>query len=316
MRVKAALSGRFRLTTSKNGVFRKSTGWFGNTILDAGLDMIGTVNTYLDCVQVGSGNTAPAPEQTTLVTFVAGTDNRTAANSGANNASPYGGFSQILWRFNAGEVVGVIREVGVGPSALTGSTLFSRTLVPDTFGVTTEVEVLDDEDLDVEYQLTVSPSEVDDVSVIDVSGVETTVTARASLVSTAQHLAPYRSASYASSGQAVRATFSATPGTHAVVYEGAIGAITSSPGGDSAQAGVISTITYVPGSYEINGVLDIAPTAANFDDGIRSVSFRFAPGTGDGGNSLGQYQVEFTPPLAKNENLSLGIDVTVSWGRA
>jgi len=310
-----SLAGRYRISAvSRCGVRRLLMDWTRNTILDGGLDMVAASSTWLDCVHVGtSGDAVDPAEQTTLIEPVAATANRVAANSAAASIPPYRGYSQITWRFAVGDVVGVIRELGVGPSTTLGSPLFSRTLVRDITGAPSSVRVLADEALEVQYELSVFAPEVDVIGTALIDGVGRGFKARAMLASTPMHWAPYRAASYASSGQGVRGIF--TSSSAASAHSGAIGAATSSPAGSSAAASTVIPKAYVAGSHASSARFEWDFNAANYVDGIRSLSWRMSSGTGSGGNSLGAFQLEFDEPIMKVDTIAFAMELGIAWGR-
>ena len=303
------LGGRFRVGARRpDGRLRPLADWQDNLILDAGLDMVATTNTYLDAVQAGTSGVAPTVEHTALLEPVAGTANRVSANSAASGFAPWRGQSQITYRFPTGAVTGLIRELAVAPGATPGSPAFSRVILRNAVGKPAGVAPLADEALEVEYELSIYAPPNDVSGTTNIDGTSHGYTARASLASTTMHWAPYDAASFGSSGQAAQASFSNTPGAHAVAYSGAIGSITSSPGGTAVNASGVGQQPYVPGSHERRVRLFWDLDVANFG-GIRSLSLRMAPGSGAGGNSLGAYQVEFSPVAPKTSELGFFFDL-------
>lgn len=308
------LRGRFCLGARLgDGRRRPVTEWFDNLILDSGLDLIGSSNTYLDAVQVGSSALAPDVSQTQLVSHIAGTTNRVAANSAAANVAPWQGVSQITYRFAPGAVVGLIRELAVGPG-VSGPT-FNRTLITNNLGEAVGVEILADEALEVEYELAVVPPQSDLTGTAIVDGVERAYTIRAAEASTTLHWAPYNAQNFAAAGQALKAEFIGT-GAHLRAHDGALGSITSSPGGASANASLVDVSPYISGSLRRTARMTWDPAVANFGAGIRSLYWRMRAGSGAGANSLGAYQIEFSPPIAKHDLTSFWTDLGMSWGRA
>lgn len=311
------VAGRYKLTAIRpDGSTRKLTDWFDNLILDSGLDLIGTSSTYLDACQIGTSGAAEDAAQTALLAPTAGTATRVSAFSSAANTPPYKGSSAITYRFPVGVAAGELFEVGVGPSATEGSTLFSRSLIRNLVGEATGVLVFDDEILDVQYQLTVLPPAGDLSGGFNLAGIDYSYTLRAARITANANWAPYRASQVAVAGQAVRGIFTATTGAHAIAYNGAIRGEDSFPTSTaSANCSSVTNTAYVPGSHKAAALLRWLDTAANFAEGFRSAEFGFAPVTGDGGNSIGWYQVEFTPPIPKSANETLLLSVEVSWGR-
>lgn len=307
--LQSSIAGKYRLRARlPDGRLRPITDWFDNLVLDQGLDLISTVNTYLDAVQVGTDATPASVTQTALIAAVAGTSNRVSANSAAANIAPWRGFSQITYRFSAGAVTGFLREIGIGASAIPGSPLFSRALITDVLGNPNGVQVFSDEALEVEYELSVYAPANDVTGTIIVDGVLTNYTARAALASTGAVWAPYRASSFASAGQAVQATWT----TSSAAFDGAIGTITGQPGGTSASA-AITSLAYIPGSHRSDASLNWGLSSANF--AIRSFLLQMKAVSGSGGNSLGAFQVEISPTINKTSNIDLAARFGIGWSR-
>lgn len=320
--IPVSLSGRHRLNAIRpDGSRRPLLDWRDNIILDRGLDDIANVSTYLDSHHVGGGDATPVSEQLALQSPIASTSNRVSANSAAESVSPYRGYSQITWRYPVGAVVGEIREVGVGSSAVDGDPLFCRALALDALDSPTGVEVLADEQLEAIYELSITMPE-DDITgqfaYTGIDGEENTVsyTLRPSQANSSQYWSPYNASGFASPGQAVRALFESSGGLHCAVYSGGIGGITSTPGGDQEACSLVINDDYVEGSHQLVAHIGITEDVGNFETGIKSVLIRLGLSDGAGGDSLGAWQVEFTPALVKNNEYTAYFDVALSWGRS
>lgn len=311
----ARLGGRYTLSAIKSDGRVRPLCSFNNLVLDRMLSQITLVNTWLDACQVGTSDVAPEATQTALVSPIAATANRISANSAAENVAPWRGYSQITYRFPVGAVTGIIREVGIGETATVGAAVNSRALTPNVYGEAADIELFSDEQLDVQYELSVYAPANDIIGTCLVNGVEVGYTARAALASNAMHWAPYRSGSVASSGQAVRALFATGVGEHIVAHSGGLGAITSVPGGSSANFTSVTNITAGETDHKLTGIASWDLNAANFG-AIRSLAFRYAVGTGTGGNSVGAYQVEFDTPIVKTSLDEFRAHIGMSWGRA
>lgn len=311
------MAGRFRMSAVKaDGRVRPLQGWSPNLILDSGMDLIAAGSAWLDYCHVGSSAVAEAANQTGLLAPVAVTGNRTSANSTASNAAPWKGVSSITYKFGLGQIVGAINEVAVGPGSVLGSATFNRALTKDSFGSQHAVQVLADEQLEVEYELSVFAPAGDVTGTVQIDGAPVAYTARAAFANTTAIWAPYRAGSFATAAQAVKAAFAGDTGAHIACTDGVLGADTVQPGGTYANAGLVTPQPYVAGSRRALARLDWDVSAANFGGGIRSLLWRFAAGTGAGGNSLGAYQLQFGAPVMKNSNHSFFMYVGISWGRA
>lgn len=151
------VGARFKLITHKgDGIPVRETDWFHNMVLDSGLARM-TVGGWIDRCCVGTGNSTPAPTQTTLDNFLASTTT-TVANSEASVVNtviePYYFGAKITWRFSQGVASGNISEVGLGWG---GINLWNRALIRDASGNPATITVLSDEYLDVVSEVNVYP---------------------------------------------------------------------------------------------------------------------------------------------------------------
>lgn len=118
---------------SEDGTRRVLADWFPNLITDQGLNQMGTLATWLNACQVGSGSTVPAVSDTQLVTRVAGTTTIQSTVQGIQSTPPYYASRTRTYRFAAGVATGTLSEVGVGTTATVGN-LYSRALILDGAG--------------------------------------------------------------------------------------------------------------------------------------------------------------------------------------
>lgn len=316
--IPGTLSGRVRLKGHKrDGTVRLIHDWCDNIILNIGLEMIASTANYLDWCHVGLSDTEPAANQTTLLDWVGSTNTRTAANSITTTEAPFFGISQISYLFDEGAIVGNIKELGFGPLGTEGSSLFNRALVTDSFGNASFAVVLADEALEVEYELTIAAPTEDIEGTLSYDGDDYAYVIRPALVTQTAKWCPYRSGSYASAGQAVQAVFTATElNGNVVAYDGAIGTEELQPSGASSPARYFYEHPYVADSHQKLLRCEWSLEDANFGTGIRSILWFMKTGTGSGGNSLGAYQIEFTPPIPKDDQNGFRINLGMSWGNA
>ena len=298
LRANCAVRGFFKLEAIRpDGRKRILADWFPNLVTDVGLNRIGQ-GAYLTACIVGNDNTAPNVLDTWLFGFIAGTTTRQSDTYGARSTAPYYGWKRITYRFATGAAAGNIAEVGVasGISFGGGSVLFSRALVLDEFGAPTTVTVLSDEVLDVTYELRLYPTLVDATGTITITG-----------SGTHDYLARAAAVTSSSWGSWLGNTASLDPlgGGGLAVRNGAIGAITSSPSGSSASANV-SNYTYGNNNLYRDGSGSYGLNYGNLSGGIRSVYFI---------TSLGLYQYELTPVIAKDNTKTLTLVNRISWTR-
>ena len=290
--------GFFKLEAIRpDGRVRPLTGWFPNLITDVGLNRIGT-NSYLIACHVGTNNTAPSDSDTGLAGYLAGTTTKQSDSEGARSSAPYYGWKRITYRFAAGVAAGNIAEVGIASAAANaGSVNFSRALVLDELGDPTTVTVLSDEVLDVTYEIRLYPPLDDVTGTITVTGSgDHDYTLRASNVT-----------SNIAWGGVLggRASFSPYGTVHLSVYNGTIGAITSSPSGTSASVPATNN-SYSNNSLTLTGFGTFGLNAANLSGGISAVRYV---------TSLGAYQYSLDPIISKTDTKTLVLTNRISWGR-
>lgn len=269
--------------------------WFPNLILNQGLNMMATGNGYLNACQIGSGSSAPAVGQTGLVSLISGTTTRPVNTTTAASEAPYYVAQTITYRFAEGAATGNIAEVGVG-TAVSGTNLFSRSLVKDSSGNPTTITILSDESLDVIYQLRYYAPDSDVTGTIVATGNiggSYVYTIRASSVQTVGtgfgwSLPTAQSASGSASGY--------------LAYSGGIGGVTSYPSGSSSSISPPTAASYTNGTFFLDRIITAAATQANALGGVKSFYLKLGIGT---------YQIEFTPAIPKTSN-----DVIQQIGRA
>lgn len=289
-------SGHFVLTAvnADTGESRELAS-FENLITDGGLERIGTGGAVGFC-HVGSGSAAPANTNTALGSFIASTA-MTANTSGAQTSAPYYGWSRYTYRFGVGVAAGNLSEVGIGWTSTTGN-LFSRALIKDSGGSPTTITVLSNEFLDVTYEVRMYPPTTDSSFTAVIGGVTHSCVMRACDVTDGSWgWRPF----IVEQG----ASFSNPVGNVVTAFNGALGAITGSPGGTGGSMGVVDA-SYVANSKALVGSLQAGLGSANLAGGISAIKFI---------TKMGTYQVSFDPPIAKDNTKTLAINAQVSWAR-
>lgn len=297
------LKGEYKLKVYRpDGSLRKETEWFDNIILNRGLDLIAAGNgasSFANC-SVGSGTTTPAVTQTALTNLQLST---TTKQSGSNTwySSPDYYYEHIItYRFAA---IGAglsynLNEVGVGK---TSTELFSRALITDSGGTPTTVSIVEGEILDVIYKFRNYPplTTADYSQDVTISGTTYTFTWRPAYVGDSNRWFILNTVS---------------PTYHYLTgYSGAVGAITSVPGGTaSTQVSNTAPAAYTIGSYTSTATMSFGLTNANFGGGI--TSFRYSRG-GNGSTSHFDYQCSVSPAIAKTSAQSLQIVGQMSFAR-
>ncbi|MCO1336984.1 hypothetical protein MO867_21910, partial [Microbulbifer sp. OS29] len=234
---------------------------FENLITDLGLNRLGDrspASSAYFCY-VGSGSSAPAQTDTDMDNFIAvhsvlQSDTRSAQAS----IDPWYLSTQKVNRFNQGVAAGNLSEVGMGWDSNPSGALFSRALIQDADGNPSSITVLDDEYLDVTYELRIYPNLGDFTGTITIDGVDYNYTARACRANTA---AP----------GAWDFDFPGNNGAYSYAYAGEIGDVSGYPAGTNA-GGTPALVTYNYGSLRASVQLTWALNSANFSDGVRSVA--------------------------------------------
>lgn len=289
-------SGRYRLLIGQpSQAPRIDTGWFDNLVLDSGLNRIGSGNWFTHC-QVGTNNTPPQVTNTALAGLFATSTTITESVGGAQGSEPYYGYLRKRFSFTQGTFANTnLSEVGVGWD--TG--LFSRALTVDAEGNPTTITVLSNEGLDVLYEIRLYPPLTDQTSEITVGSTTYTLTARAANVTSSSSTVGWAP----SGGQALQSSPSNAP----FVYDGLIGAITTSPSGNSAVSASRSTSSYSNNSLQVAMSANWALTAGNFAAGIKSLLF-YTTG-------VGAWQIGIDPPITKTSLDALTMYFQVAWSR-
>jgi len=159
---------------------RDLTGWFPNLVTDIGLRTKAEAM-WQPSICVGSGTSTPANTDADLAAFVRQT-NASAEDIGNTTTLPYWGGTRFKSTFATGQATGNITEVGLC-NATRGTAdyrLLTRSLIKDTNGNPTAIEVLEDEQLEVTYDVRLYAPTSDVVSNVNIDGVARTITIRPS----------------------------------------------------------------------------------------------------------------------------------------
>jgi len=299
------LSGEYRLVIKRNGE-EIDTGWFKNVILNQGLDQLGTNGNVLNgYARVGTGTTAPAVTDTTLVAQVAasnsGPSNVTVVNSGAPN---YTTLSTYEYTFTQGAVVGNISEVGVG-WATTGATLFSRALIVDNMGVPTTITLTAIDQLTIYYRLNASQPTTDTTTSVTISSVSYPYTIRTALA-----------ASFASVSATFQYGYGFTRLNGVTLYgnDAALGAITGTLSGtiiaNSSSGFTFTYPAYTPGTYYRDSTFSVDVSTGNAAGGIGGIVLEWGAY-----NSSLRNQIVLPTPIPKTNTQVLTITCRFTWAR-
>lgn len=299
IKVPMEIGGEFQLRRL-DGVTREvieETPWTHNLVLNIGLDRFGAGLTHNDFCRIGTGTAAPANGDTQLQSQSANT-NSVISNSASNAGSPnYESTTTSVYEFALGAVVGNMAEVGVGWSASTASTLFSRARINDAGGVPTTITVLVTEILQVSYRFTIYPSIVDVTGSVNISAPSYSYTSRT-----------YN----AGSTRQLNATGVFFNGASVVATNGSINGITSSgASGTQLSIGSGSLQAYTTSNYYRDFIISANIATGNLAGGIQSMNISLQGGSGQ----IAQFQVGFVPNIPKDATNVLTLTFRFTWQR-
>lgn len=309
------IKGRFRMVVSKDAEMQDVTQdlEFDNLITDVGMNRIGTVNgsnmgayvfnALCGRFVVGSGNATPAFTDTALqnpVAFAA-----TVAYRESESSSYERGYYELVmsYQFPQGAAAGNLSEIGIQHTNASGP-LWSRALILDAGGAPTSITVLPDDFLTCYYTLRIMIPQTDAVFNIDVDYgadglVPTVVTAR-----------PLATESVAVIGGWGLQTGYTSIGAGTTFRTGGLAAPTANnPGGSSAGSSPDRATRYVPYVHNsfVRHVEQDATLAQYNSDNLQTAKVSCL---------MGCWQVNFNPPLVKNNTHTMTLTFGYSWARA
>lgn len=289
------IKGQFRIEAFRedengieiNGSRRVLADWFDNMILNGGLASLKTAGPSLGACVLGTGSAAPTAAQTSLVNQVVLTTTRTNSNS-ANPEPPYDKSTRYVYRVNPGSWQPAnLSEVGIC-IATSSNALFSRALIT-AGGSPITVTVLPGETLDVVYVLRKIPSRGDVTGTIILDGNSYDWLMRPSSIAT----------------DALTPTGGLEQAAYATTYSGDIGPETGVPSGMIAQTLTMLANTD-PTPNQGDRTAFVAVNQSNAP--IRSVRVNVG--------GIQSFQIQFTPPIPKTDQMELRLRFGISWGRA
>lgn len=275
-----------------DGRMRTLADWFPNLITTLGANALGsaTSNVFSACY-VGSGNTAPAVTDTALQSLIGGTSTINTQASTPPTTSPYFGTCTTQFNFAAGVATGNLSEVGVGNAS---NALFSRALILDSGGTPTTITVLSSESLYVTYAFSMYAPLTDTTGTVVVAGVSYGYTGRAANVT---------GGAWAPQVGDTMGIFSTT------VFNGTIGAITSSPSGSNGTESSHTNNSYSTGSFTLSGTSTFDLTHGNLSGGVTALLVTF----GQQRTTRGQYQFGLGAAIPKDGSHILTLTFSQSW---
>lgn len=301
---------------------------FKNLITDAGLNAlnnttIGTfiggagTNGFMGC---GTNATAPANGDVALGAEIApASTHRTNSNGGiaesfgAGAANAYW-FRKVTYNFIETQANGNLAEIGLF-SAVTGGTMFCRQLLKDAGGVPTVIVKTAADQLRVTYEIRFySPTPDVTVNPLAISGTNYSVTTRAI------HINGSRQWGHDNSNFSVMVGFKGD-NCNSVNMINSIDTNTLAAASGADPVGTIFTPTSVAKSVYVNGNfwLDYTviwdPGVSNPAGGVGGVILRCDLGGQTISLTTVQFQMAFTPKIAKDNTKRLTLVMRLSWGR-
>lgn len=310
------LGGQFRLVISKDAECKqvvKDTGFFDNLITNTGMNRIGEVTTSTSsstnafrtlCGRfvVGSGSAEPQFTDTALQSPIAFASADPVLDNESSNYER--GWYEITVRhqFGQGQAAGNLSEIGIQHTSTSGP-LWSRALILDGQGNPTTITVLPDDFLTCYYTLRIMIPKEDVVFNIDVDYGEDGIVPT---VVTGRPLDANNSSSVYGWGlqTAITSTWA-----YLQFYTGGLAAPTASaPLGSTAdrETSTFSVVPYVTDSFEryvtrTNGLNE------HNGQNLRTAKLHAL---------MGSWQIEFDPPLQKDNTQTMQVTFGYSWARA
>ena len=299
---------RFRTINKFSGKITQDTGWFPNTILNAGRNIMASRSDWMTWCQVGTDGTFPEllanrQAETALGNHYAGTNNIVSTSSGQAGVAPYFGWKRKTWRFIDGTFPGGVNlsEAGVG-WGVDGSQLISRAPIIDPILQTpTTVTPQGDELLEVAYELRYySPTTDILLPQVTLDGVVYDTITRAANVTGA-----IWSSGIGSAIGVVKSNLNWD------AWDGDIGTVLTGPNGSSANCDTSNQYNsaYSSNSYQLQLNCPAGSTGWNLGLGIRSIRIQ---------TTAGDYQTQFTANpggtrIPKTTAYTMLMSWTISW---
>lgn len=310
------LAGRFRLVTSRDAECEdvtNDTGFFDNLITNTGMNRVGEVTTNASnsavsfrnlCGRfvVGSGTAEPQFTDTALQNPVAFASANPVLDNESSNYER--GWYEITVRhqFGQGQAAGNLSEIGIQHTSASGP-LWSRALILDGQGDPTTITVLPDDFLTCYYTLRIMIPKEDAVFNINVDYDEDGVVPT---VVTGRPLGADSSSSWAGWGLQTALTLN---WAYLGFYTGGLAVPTATnPLGSAigSNTSSFSTVPYVTDSFERY------VTRTNGLNEHNSQNLRTARLAA----LMGYWQIEFDPPLQKDNTQTMQVTFGYSWARA
>lgn len=311
-----ALSGQFRMVVSEDAAgerVKHDTGFFDNLITDVGMNRVGTVTTGATssigafsvlCGRfvVGSGSATPAFTDTALIAPVAFAFANSVLDSESSSYERGWYEMTVRHQFEQGQAAGNLSEIGIQHTSASGP-LWSRALILDGAGNPTTITVLPSDFLTCYYTLRIMIPQDDAVFNIDVDydgdGIIPTVVTARPLSANSSRPDP---------GWGLKTAFTSR-WAYLRFYSGGLAVPTASAPLGSPTGSQTSTFTVVP--Y----VTDSHQRFLTRTNGLNEHNSQELR-TAQLDALMGSWQIEFDPPLQKNNTQTMQLTFGYSWARA
>jgi hypothetical protein len=313
--LKVGMKGFFRLLSynPKTGVQTPVTEWEPNSMLLNGMNQMADFSDWAggnSKCQVGTVSVpAPSTNDQQLLGYLAGTADTVEHTSGSQATPPYYGWDRTTYQFPSGPPIGEqnLQEAGVGWSTENAPpALITRALFTDGIGGNPTFTPLNDEVMQVQYELRYYPPLGDLAGTITLNSVVyNTITRAVNVTAMSDHIG--RQMGQISVGDA---DWSA--------YDGLLGDIDDpTPNGVSAACDNSSqfNLAYVGLSYSIDMQCDCGPTGWNLGaPGIRTIRIRTT--AGDFQTQFGEDPGALGNTIPKDINFTMSLVWRLGWSEA
>lgn len=311
------LGGRFRAVVSKDAECRQvvaDTGFFDNLITNTGMNRVGEVITNAQdslasfvalCGRfvVGSGSSEPQFTDTALQNPIAFASANPVLNNASSNYERGWYEITVQHQFGQGQAAGNLSEIGIQHTGASGP-LWSRALILDGQGNPTTITVLPADFLTCYYTLRIMIPKEDAVFNINVDYGEDGIVPT---VVTGRPLGANDSVPWSGWGLQTVGISSGQSGMQ--FYTGGLAVPTAfSPLGSAigGRSDGFSTVPYVTASFERYVTRSCGLNEHNSQT-LRTAQLHAL---------MGLWQIEFNPPLQKNNTQTMTVTFGYSWARA
>lgn len=273
-----------------------------NLVVDNGLDLINTSESeeILHTCVVSSDTSQISPNTNQIPGVIATTSSKIASTYGSSDTAPFYYWYRITFEFSAGSANGNLTKVGITNSS---GSLFSVAMFKDPEGNPTTIQPMTNERLRVvyDYKVYINSSDVvlEDVKIIKNSSNLYKITIRPASINSASmakdlnkglYITNYYNGSYS-----------------LMAYRGKAGKITSTPSDFLFQKdNALSAQAYTNGDFIKFFSISLDHNEFNHTSGISTLLFS---------TNRGAYQIQFEPPLVKNDTQIMNIKLPITSGR-